>query len=78
MADFAIWAISPPGTFQKVMNDALREFLGWFVHVCIDYILVFTREPPSCANCVDSEPSDSINPWATSTVGQFVQICPAI
>ena len=21
-----------PGTFQKVMNDALREYLGVFVH----------------------------------------------
>jgi len=33
-----------PGTFQKVMNDALREYLGWFVAAYIDDILVFTKE----------------------------------
>jgi len=33
-----------PGTFQKVMNDSLREYLGWFVAVYIDDILMFTKE----------------------------------
>ena len=34
-----------PGAFQKATNDALKEFLGWFVHAYINDMLVFTKEP---------------------------------
>ena len=33
-----------PGTFQNVMNDSLREYLGWFVAAYIDDILIYTKE----------------------------------
>ena len=34
---------NPPSTFQRVVNDVLRDHLGIFVWVYIDHILVFPK-----------------------------------
>ena len=44
------WVVMPfglcnaPSTFQRVVNDVLRNHLGIFVWVCIDNILVFLKD----------------------------------
>ncbi len=41
----AFWSYQCPGSFLGLVNDLLRDMLNWFLFICLDDILIFSRFP---------------------------------